>query len=321
MYLKGLVAGCLYATGKTKDANNICDIICKNQASDGSVIQTKTTITCSGGISKKVETTSIAILSWFENEKRYLENIEKAIRWLLKQCHNGRFGATQGTILALQAILRYEDARSSESKDGKVVLLVDGKKVLGGGSRFDGDETNTIVLGDFSDLIGESGDHTIELIMKNGKKMPYSISVEYFSVKPDNSSECKLDLSVALNKKQINEGDGTRVNVKVTNKTNGVLPMTIAIIGLPGGLEPRYEHLQELKQAMKINSYEVRGRNVVLYWKYMGQNQSRIVSFDVTARIPGKFSGQASTAYLYYTDEHKNWVDGLTCEIISLRIT
>jgi alpha-2-macroglobulin-like protein len=31
--------------------------------------------------------------------------------------------------------------------------------------------------------------------------------------------------------------------------------------------------------------------------------------------VPGTYRGPASCAYLYYTDEHKKWVDGLQVEI------
>ncbi len=39
------------------------------------------------------------------------------------------------------------------------------------------------------------------------------------------------------------------------------------------------------------------------------------LSVSLIAAVPGTFSGPASRAYLYYTEEDKQWVDGLGVEI------
>ena len=39
---------------------------------------------------------------------------------------------------------------------------------------------------------------------------------------------------------------------------------------------------------------------------------------SLIAAVPGKYSGPASRAYQYYTDEYKHWVDGLKVELISV---
>ena len=36
---------------------------------------------------------------------------------------------------------------------------------------------------------------------------------------------------------------------------------------------------------------------------------------SLVAAIPGTYTGPASRAYLYYTDEHKQWVDGVEVKI------
>ena len=39
------------------------------------------------------------------------------------------------------------------------------------------------------------------------------------------------------------------------------------------------------------------------------------LSISLIAAVPGTYTGPASRAYLYYTDEHKIWNDGLTATI------
>jgi hypothetical protein len=73
-----------------------------------------------------------------------------------------------------------------------------------------------------------------------------------------------------------------------------------------------------LVKAGTIAAYEVKGREVVLYWRVLEAEQRVDLPLSLVAAIPGKYTGPASRAYLYYTDEHKQWVDGLNVEITAL---
>ena len=111
------------------------------------------------------------------------------------------------------------------------------------------------------------------------------------------------------------EGAVTEARVVVTNRTNETVPTPIAIIGIPGGLEVRHDQLKELVKAGKIAAYEVLGREVVLYWRAFQAEARVTLPLSLVAAIPGTYTGPASRAYLYYTDEHKKWVEGLRVEI------
>jgi len=151
--------------------------------------------------------------------------------------------------------------------------------------------------------------------MDGGGDMPYSIAVNYNTLVPASSKECKLDLAVKLGSSDLVEGGLTEANVTVTNKTAESLPTPVAIIGLPGGLEPRHDQLKELVKKGTIDAYEVMGRNVVLYWRGMKPEAKVEVPLSLIAAVPGTYSGPASRAYLYYTDEHKIWIDGVKVTI------
>jgi hypothetical protein len=99
------------------------------------------------------------------------------------------------------------------------------------------------------------------------------------------------------------------------NRTAAGLPMTVAVIGLPGGVEPRAEELNELRDAGTFDYYEVQPREVVLYWRGLAPQERKMVAFTVTAAIPGFYTGPASRAYLYYTSEQKTWDKPLAVEI------
>jgi alpha-2-macroglobulin-like protein len=68
-----------------------------------------------------------------------------------------------------------------------------------------------------------------------------------------------------------------------------------------------------------IDAYEVMGRDVVLYWRGFGAGQKVLVPLSLVAAVPGSYTGPASRAYLYYTDEHKTWAFGLKATITPRR--
>ena len=103
------------------------------------------------------------------------------------------------------------------------------------------------------------------------------------------------------------------------NVQDRALPMAVAIIGLPGGLEPRHDQLKELVKQGAIDFYEVIGREVVLYWRGLRAKQEARLPLSLTAAVPGSYTGPASRAYLYYTDEHKHWVQGMEVSITPAR--
>jgi hypothetical protein len=94
-----------------------------------------------------------------------------------------------------------------------------------------------------------------------------------------------------------------------------VIPTPVAIVGIPGGLEVRHDQLKELVKSGRIDAYEVIGREVVLYWRYLKAGDKFDLPLSLVAAVPGSYTGPASRAYLYYTDEYKSWAPGLNVNI------
>ncbi len=311
-YIVALGANVL-ALAKDPDAKKLMDKLAAKQGKEGGVEGAVTSITRSGGDALAIETTSLAILAWLR-EPAYAGAVEKAMKFVAENCKAGRFGSTQSTVLALRAIVTYDKLRARPKAPGAVRIYVDGQPV-GDAARFDKDTQGAIKLPDIAELL-TPGKHTLELRMEGGAAMPYSLAVNYYNTRPISSKDCKVDLKVSLRDAQVTEGAITEANAIVENLHDGPLPMTVAIIGLPGGLEPRHDQLKELVKAGTIAAYEVIGRDVVLYWRQMLAGQKVTVPISCVAAVPGAYTGPASRAYLYYTDEHKCWAEGLRVAVL-----
>jgi len=282
------------------------------QAKDGFVGGATESIVGSRGDALEIETTALAILAWLD-AREHAGRVESAMRWLAESCKAGRYGSTQSTVLALRAIVAYDQRRSRVTRAGSVQLVVDGHD-FGAPVAFDASSQSALALPDFTEMLAP-GSHRVELRMTGGSELPFSLAVSLHRTLPSSSAACALGIETSLGDATIAEGDATEIDVVVTNREDAVVPSPIAIVGLPGGLEPRHDQLKELVRAGRVAAYEVIGRDVVLYWRSLDAKQRIELPISAIAAVPGRYTGPASRAYLYYGDEHKDWAAPLAVEI------
>jgi len=134
--------------------------------------------------------------------------------------------------------------------------------------------------------------------------------------KPTNRDNCPLRLTTELKRQRVVVGETVELSAELTNvKADEGQPMTIAILGLPAGLEVRSDQLEELQESGTFDYYETRGREVVCYWRSLAPGKKVPIRLDLVAAVPGRYTGPASRAYLYYTSEKKQWAEPLAIEI------
>ncbi len=312
-YVAAVAANVALISGDRATAKKLLERLAGLQDEKGFVQGGTQSIVGSTGVSLAIETTSLATLAWLRAGPDFTAPAEKAIKGLSEASKDGSYGATQSTVLALRAVMDYDRVRSAGRKPGSVRLFVDGKP-LGAPVKYDGSTQTELELPDASELLSV-GPHTLELQQEGGGQLPWSMVVQSHRVKPDSSSETKVGLDVALGKPALNEGDVVEATARVTNLTDAQLPTVVAIVGVPGGLEPRIDQLKELVKAKTIDAYEIMGRDVVLYWRGMTPKQQVRVPVSLVASVPGTYVGPASRAYLYYGNEHKVWVAGLRADV------
>ncbi|MFT5301201.1 MAG: hypothetical protein ACI814_001986, partial [Mariniblastus sp.] len=317
-YLIGLAAAALLNVNRDADGEVLLDRLAELQQSSGA-LEGVTTVTQSGGISKTVETTAIAILAWSKKPTEHADRLSKAAIWLQQNRQgNGGFGSTQATVLALKALVAYSNQTSSAGKASTLLIKSDGQVIQE--IKLPSDFKNGSII-EVSDLAKHfpTGRTTIKLVAAGSKNMPYSIDVAYHLPTPPSHEKCPFELETRFESdnedKLVAAGGTLHVVAKLTNRTDQGQPMTVATIGLPGGVEPRVEQLDELRDAGKFDFYEIRPRQIICYWRTIAPNESKSIEFDVSAEIPGRYSGPASSAYLYYTAEQKVWSDPLKVEI------
>jgi hypothetical protein len=307
-YLLALTANTHLATAPGAEATKaMIKRLAAMQAKDGSFPGAKESITMSGGESLAIEATSLATLALIKASpgSEYEPQIRSAVDWLnAKRSGYGQWSNTQATILGLKALTAYTEHARQMQVSGTATLIINGEPA--GAIAFDKGRKDALV---WDDLAGKlrPGHNTIELRLDGQAQLPYSIAIDYRSAKPQSSAAAKIAVTTRLDKAQVKLGEGVKLRAHVENTTAGGVPMTLARIGIPGGLTFQTWQLKELRDKGAVDFYETRPREVILYWRSLAPSAKKDVALDLLAAVPGSYEAPASSAYLYYTAEDKAW--------------
>ncbi|MFL5330395.1 MAG: MG2 domain-containing protein [Gemmataceae bacterium] len=323
-YFLALVANALLNRNRYNAAAAILTKLVTAQAADGSLTGTTTSITGSHGQSLSIETTALAVLGWLKAEQpgQFGGALRNATQWIGKQRHGtGTFGPTQSTILALKALVAYARAYKQPPEAGEITLSL-GDEVIGKRAYTATTKDAIVIEIPTADKKLKPGENTFT-VMTNGKNLyPYTVSWTYQTRQPPSAETCPVRLAARLEKENLAEGDSTRLLISLENVSKQGQGMTTAIIGLPAGLKlpDDFKQLKDLAMPRDgkvgpIAAWELRGRELILYWRDLAPDAKVNLAVDVLANVPGRYNGPASRAYLYYDPDAKHWVAPLSATI------
>ncbi len=314
-YELAVVANALRA-GERAEAASACVRLVAMQAADGSLRGSTTSITSSGGDDLAVETTSFAILAWL-TDGSYAGQVRAAVEWLRgQQSARGTFGATQATIMGLKALTAYAQVARTMQAPGTVHVFVNGRQAAT--QAFAAGHPDALVF-ELWDAAG-TGDAEVRVELEGGGgALPWACDLAYHTDQPADDQGAKVAIATRLAQASVEEGRTVGLHVAVQNRTDAGLPMTMAIVGLPAGLEIPTAELVDRQRAGAFDLWELRGRELVLYWRGLAPNAERGVALDCVARIPGVTTGPASRTYLYYTPGDVRWAPPLRVDVTALR--
>ncbi len=301
-YSMALMANALYKA-KDKRAATLVEKLVKMQQKNGSFAGLTSSVTNSTGISLQVETTSLVALALMQHGG-YTSQVQKAISSLSEgKSYNG-YGSTQGTVLALKALLEYAKTSKQSAEDGELVVFVNEKRVTS--LKYKAGQKE-LILPNIAAYLKE-GKQKVRLEYQNTKTaLPFDVELSYNTRLPQNSAKCPFDLQTKMPSTKIKMGETIRLTTTLTNKLKEGQPMTMAMVGIPAGLSLQPWQLKELQEKKVFDYYELFEGYVVFHYEQMKASEVKVIHLDLKADIPGDYEAPASTAFLYYTNEHKVW--------------
>lgn len=271
------------------------------------------TLVNSYGKSAQIETLSLILLAILKSENIDYGAVFKITDYFLGQRSYGGFGSTQATILALKGLTLLELKLKDQSNEGNFVIGINDKVVIQK-SFFNGQDEN-IVMNDIEKYLVKAK-NKIKIEFDTTKaKIPYSFDLSWKILTPMSDENCRVDLITRVEKNKLKEAESLRLVATLTNKTDKGLPMTVALIGIPGGLTPQHWQLKKLQEEKVCDYYEIHKNYIVLYFTEMGPSETKTIKLDLKADVPGIYKAPAGTAYLYYSNKEKVWIDGEKVEI------
>jgi uncharacterized protein YfaS (alpha-2-macroglobulin family) len=267
----------------------------------------------SQGKSLQAETASLLALAILKSPLPDIQVLQQTIDYLISCRSYGGFGSTQATILALKALTEYAKFSKHAAAGGTLVLYHQNKQI--GTAAYEKGHRGEITM-DGLEKYMQAGKQDFKVVFASTTEaLPYSMNVSWTSYTPNSSKQCRIDLQTKLSSSKASVGQTVRLSTILQNKVQEGLPMTVALVGIPSGLSPQPWQLKELQEKGLIDFYEVRNNYVVFYFRELAPRALHQIHLDLKAEIPGTYQAPASTAYLYYTNEFKDWEAGEKVEV------
>jgi len=318
-YFVALTANVLLHRGDREAAHKLFDRLQEKHMKNGAVTGAVTSITRSGGRDLEIETTAITLLGWLRaNDPKYATAVKEATKWISQQRGGyGGFGSTQSTIMALKALTLHAKKAAHPAESGEITLTVSGK--VAGVRKFTDKDVEVIGLDiENPDAIFKGGEKSeIEIATTAKQAYPFALSYTYTTLTPASAPQCAVKIETKLSKAEAGEGDTVPLAVNFENLQKQGQGMAVAIIGIPAGMKvpTDMKQLTDLREKGQISFFEIRGRELILYWREMAPEQKIALNVDLVCDVPGVYRGPASRGYLYYNADHKHWVEPLAIKI------
>ncbi|HEU4472155.1 MAG TPA: TonB-dependent receptor plug domain-containing protein [Flavisolibacter sp.] len=264
-------------------------------------LQAETSVVNSREASLKVETLALYALALMREPSPNLGVIAELMSAILSQKTYYGYGATQATVLALQAITEYSKLAGRIAAESEVEFVL-----------------NKEPLSKEAQPVRQirEGSNEFSVAYRDDKKtIPYNLEIAYNTLIPPNSEKAELRIGTSLDASKTRVGETVRMEISVSNERDSLQAMAVAKIGIPAGLTVQPWQLKELMEKKQVAYHELFDNYLVFYWMGFAGREIKTVKLDLKAEIAGAYLAKASNTYLYYMPEHKHWNEGLRVEI------
>jgi TonB-dependent SusC/RagA subfamily outer membrane receptor len=314
-YRMALIANAAFTLGALDDYHRFVNHFLEVAHTRGlASLSPNCSITYSWGESLLQETLGFWVQALAREGYAYHSMMAACIQNILQHRSYGGFGSTQATTVCLQALTTYARTMRTIREDGEIQLTVNNQP--GGLLTYKKGTQEKLTLNHFADNLTSDGPQSIRVAFDKTKQpIPFHLQLQWSSKTPVSSDLCKVSIKTSLLQTAVRVNETVRMNVTLTNKTHDGLPMTMAVVGIPGGLSAQPWQLKAQQEKGVFDFYEIIGDRIAFYYRELGPSAVHVIALDLKAEVAGRYTGAANSAYLYYNNELKDWSKGLTISI------
>jgi hypothetical protein len=258
------------------------------------------TFTHSRGKGADIETTALVAHALIKSG-RYSEMTNKVMTYLVRSKNpDGTWGSTQGTILALRALLASLKG-SAEDIDATVTVAINGAEAES--FKLTPENADVIRLVDLKELT-RVGKNEVKLRFEGQGSSLYEIVTRYYLPweREIRGPEELLSIDVDYDKTELQTDDLVTSLVKITNNRPGIAHMVIVDLGIPPGFEVQTPDLNELV-GREIERYSLTGRQIIIYLDKLEGGHPVEFSYRLRAKFPIRAKTPTSKVYEYYNPD------------------
>jgi hypothetical protein len=304
-----LAASALLSAGAKTEALALLDRLAAEQSEAGH-LEGKASVFGSRGRAAEVQATALAAIAWLQAGRP--QPAERALAWLsAARQADGGFGPPLTTVLALRAFAEQDKTRPGLFRGGKLGLRHGDSLLVE--RTLDATEPGPVVLTGLASHF-RPGKNQVSLSLASVDTLDYLLRVRMTTAKP-NAVAGPVTLATRLENPRLRVGQTVALNVQLANPAEQAVRLAVAVVGLPAGLEPRAEQLQQLKKSGAIDQFSVGPRQLAFYWRSVPGRKAIALRTELVAAHTGRFQGPASMSYLYHSPDARSYAAPLTVEV------
>lgn len=254
------------------------------------------------GDGASVEATALAVLALIEGNK-YAADVRGGLNWLVqRRSRNGTFGTTQGTVLALKALLTGTGKPLGDGEARRIEIAIgDHRQEVA----IPADQEDVMQLIDLSNRI-VPGRNRLQLTEVTNKSSNYQVVFRYHVPDPDEPPPQEpLTITLDYDKTNLAVGDTVQVEARIRNNMDREAPMVILDLPIPAGFAIVSDEWEELVRANRIEKYQPNPRSVVVYLRSLPPGRVLSLQYRLQATMPVRVSVPGARVYEYYNADRQ----------------
>jgi hypothetical protein len=305
-YSLALVANALaaYAPGDSM-TRAVLDRLYEMRVEEGDIVYWQTGVASfmgATGESGSLETTALVAYA-FMRADAYSDAVSGALAYLIQGKDSwGTWQTTQATILSLKALLLASEQAGQAAGPATVRVSLNKEQT----QEIVIDETNADVvhLVTFDRGFSTGGANRVQIEMEGGGNLMYQVAARFYlpwdQVPMVEMMGDLITIDVDYDRTQLAVNDEVAVGVGVRLNKEGVVKMALIDLGVPPGFNVLTEDLSRLVEQGVIASYELTGRQIIIYLEDFSSESPLAFSYRLRARFPMRAQTPPSSAYDYY---------------------
>lgn len=264
------------------------------------------------GDNGSIEATALALLALIEGGK-FPASVRSGLTWLTQKRHpNGTFGTTQGTVLALKALLAGTGKPLGDGQERRIeIVLGEHRQEL----VIPADQDEVMQQIDLSGRL-RPGRNTLQIAETTGAASNFQIVLRHHVPDPDQPPpEEPLTIRVDYDKTNLAVGDTVQVVAQIRNNLDRELPMVILDLPIPAGFAVVSEDWQEMARQGQIEKFQTNPRSVVVYLRDLPPRRELRLHYQLQATMPVKVTVPGARVYEYYNADRQGRSRALTVEV------